>query len=284
MVLRVIVLFTIFISSLFSYQGKGEGQTREEALARALSDVSSQIYITIDSELNIRKEATSKNYSREVIDILKSKVAEVSFGGYDIVKEENRDGKYFIVLNVDSRELASQYQKRLEKSISRIEERLRVDSSRFRKYNIVKKSNIQELYIELDLIELINKEIPIEKEKKKLRDYRAILDRPIEFTVISNQDELKQIAKNILNKQGFITVPTSIVSFKINLTPIEHTKLYQQYIGTSKATIEIRDGSDIISSRTFKLSGKSRVSKNYVKEDILNNLEKSLTDSLRDIL
>ena len=284
MVLRVIILLLFFLSSLLAYQGKGEGDTREEALARALSDISSQIYITIDSELTIRKEATSKSYSREVIDSLKSKVAEVSFGGYDIVKDEKIGNRYVIVLDVDPRALARQYRKRLQKSITRIKERLGEESSSFRKYKIIKKNNIQELEAELDFIELIDTEISIEKEKKELKEYRTITDRPIEFMVVSNQDELKEIVKNILNKEGFITIPRSRVSFKINLAPIEQTKLYQQYIGTTKATIEIIDGSKIISSRSFKLSGTSRVSKSYVKEDILNNLEKSLMNSLKDIL
>ena len=71
---RIIFIFIILNTYLFSYIGIGEGKSRQESILLALNNISSQIMTSVNSSVTIKKRATTDSYSREVAQILKSDI------------------------------------------------------------------------------------------------------------------------------------------------------------------------------------------------------------------
>jgi len=270
-------------SSLY-YQGKGSGNNRAEALSQALNDAASQVTVSIKSESISNTEIVNSIGKHKFIEKLKSKVKETLFYGYKIVYDEYKNGFYKIVLLVNKKELANRYAQNLEHTLTPLEEKLKYSSSNFKKYIVVKKHNINDLYAQLNLINIIDKSYDVSEYDMQFKKYFKILSKSIVFSLMGNSSETLSITKSFLNDKGFSVSSKGSITFNIELSPIETSKLYHEYVGTANVRVTINDKSKSIFSKIFRLSGTSTLSEHYVKEDILNNLKQKLNEELKEIL
>ena len=280
---KVMSMSATYNPSLY-YQGKGSGNSRAEALVQALNDAASHVAVSIKSESISNTEIINSIGKHKFIEKLKSKVKETSFYGYKTVQDNYKNGFYKITLLVNKKELASRYVKNLEQVLLPLEERLKQSSSDFKKYLVVKKYNINDLYAQLNLINIIDKSYPISKYELKFKNYFKILSKPIVFNLKGNSSDVLSLSKSFLNDKGFSVSSSGSITFNIELSPIQKSKIYHEYVGTANITLTISDTSKSIFSKVFRLSGVSTLSEYYVKEDILNNLKKKLNEELKEIL
>lgn len=287
MVLRFyLILFLGLTLYLPAYQGQGEGATRQEAINIALQSVASQISTTISSKLKIIKESNRDNYSKNIEQIINADTIKISFNNYHIIKESKNNKGYFVILNVDNKKLANSYATHLKQTLETISNKLQQPSI-FKRYLILKKYNINELFSKIYLIESIDPTYPnIQTYKQKIEALEMMkieYQKRLVFQINSNNSSAKDIASTLLHQASFTTSNFGKLLFNINLSPLIVTYIDKEFLGTSKATIKIVENSHTILSKTISLSGTSYISKQYLMEEILKDLEVKLKETLEEL-
>ena len=283
---RIIIVLLILTIDIFAYQGVGYGKNRQEAINLALSDIASQISILVDSSTTINKRATNSDYTKEVQSMIHTKIPKISFQNYYIV-EERQDKNYFVRLEVDSKALASTYAKKLDRELKSISQQLNAYSSKFKKYSILKKVQIERLFLSMELICAIDSTYDIGSFKSQIEELTQKRDnyiKSLSFQVVSNNQQVKEVAEELLNSMGLVGSPNGNIEFSINLGKIVKQKFDGQYTGKTYATVKIVENGKTILSRRVKLFGQTYISQEYLMDRILKKLEKKLDEILKEIL
>jgi len=282
-----VILFIVSSLNLFAYEEKGEGATRQEAIDTALNSVASHISTTVGSKLQIVKESSVDSYNRSVEQTIYSKVRDIIFNNYKILKEEKRAKKYFIIIKVDNKKLAEGYNSRISQELNSIKRELQ-QPSLFKRYLLLKRYNLKELLSQTYLMESIDPNSPnksiyiteIEELLKTKTDYQQKLT----FRITSNESAIENIARSVLNEFKFITSNVGRLQLNITISPLKITKIYKKFDATAKVTIDIEEESNIVVSKTIPLSTTSYIDKDYLKDKIIKGLESELKRSLKKIL
>jgi len=283
-ILKSFMLFILFNTYLFSYEGIGKGTNREESIILALNNVSSQIMTTVNSSLTIKKRATTDNYSREVEQILKSDIVQVTFNGYQIIEEKLLKNYYFIKLKVNKEALVNFYINRLNRNLISIKEKLNSTSSSFKQYNIVKESNLNHLYLQYEIISTINRNYNLKNYGKKLAIFQKILNKSFSLNVKSNNEKAKKVAISILTQNGFTQSINGNIVFKITLSPFYEQKYSNGECSLkSDVIISIIENKKIILSKNFLLVG-GDLNRFYAERAFFNELKNRIKEEIKDIL
>ena len=281
---RLIILLIMTISSLFSYEGIGKGKDRQESILLALNNVAGQITSTISSSISIRKEATEESYLRDIKQTLHSDIAKVNFNGYEIIEEKPIKYNYFVKLKVDKEKLLLMYDYRLSHNLESIDEKLKSTSSTFKQYSIVKESNLNSLYIHMELMFAIDKNHPIKEYKKSLDYFRSILNKSFDVNIESNNERAKSVVKNILTKKGFSESANSKISFKVKLSPFNERKYKNgEFSVSSNVYISVMESEKSILTKSFHLTG-GDLDKYYAKQTFFEKLDKEIQKHIKGIL
>ena len=283
---RIIIALSILTINLFAYQGVGYGKNRQEAINLALSDIASQISISIDSSTTINKRATNNDYTREVKDKIHTEIPQISFQNYHII-EEKKDKSYFVRLEVDDKTLASTYAKKFNRELKSILQQLNAYSSKFKKYSIVKKVQIEKLFLSMELIYAIDSTYDISSFNSQIEYFNQEKNdyiKSLSFHIVSNNQQVKEVAEGLLNSMGLIGSSNGNIEFNINLGKIIKKKFDGQYTGKTYAMVKIVENRETILSKRVKIFGQTYISQEYLMDRILKQLEKKLDGILKEIL
>lgn len=283
---RIIITLLILITDIFAYQGVGYGKNRQEAINLALNDVASKISISIDSTTTVSKITTNSDYIREVQNIVNAEIPKISFQNYHIL-EEKKDKDYFIRLEVNGKTLASTYAKKLDRELNGISQELNAYSSKFKKYSILKKTQIEKLFLSMELIYAIDSTYDISSFSSQIEHFSQEKNdyiKALSFYVQSNNQQAKEIVDGLLNKMGLIGSSNGNIEFNINLGKIIKKKFDGEYTGKTYAIVKIVENQQTILSRRVNLFGQTSISQEYLMDRILKQLEKKLDGILKEIL
>jgi len=287
MVLKLSILLLIGLSvNLCAYEGKGEGATREEAINIALNSIASSISTTISSKLKIYKESGNDSYNRDVEQTIYSDVKDISFNNYTIIKEGKRAEKYFVLLAVDNKKLAEGYSNRINQKLKSLKRELQ-HPSLLRRYLILNRYNLQELLSQSYLMKSIDFNSPhitYIREIEELIKAKIEYQKQLIFQVISSDTTIANMARSVLNEFSFITSNVGKIKLNITLSPLRVTKIYKSFSATTNATIDIKENSNIVISKTVPLQATSYISKDYLKDEIIKELEVKLKNIIKGVL
>jgi hypothetical protein len=284
-ILKIFILFILLNSTLFSYDGIGQGKDRQESILLALKNIAGQITNTINSTTIIQKEATESSYLRYIKQTLHSDIAKVTFSGYDIIEERPMKYYYFVKLRVNKDKLVSIYNYRLNRSLESIDEKLKNTSSTFKQYSIVKEFNLNSLYAQMDLIFIIDRNYNAIKAYKDRLDYFiSILNKSFDVNIESNNERAKSVITNILTQKGFSESSSGKIYFKVRLSPFNEYKYKNgDFSVSSNIYISIIENGKTILTKSFPLTG-GQIDKYYAKQIFFEKLDKEIQKHIKDIL
>ncbi len=288
MLLKYITIFIILTLTLFSYQGEGNGKNRQEAIYHALSDIASQISVSVNSSTTINKRATKEDYNREIKNMISIEIPKISFQNYHIIEESQKGTNYFVKLEIDRKILADTHTKKLEQKLNSLSQKINAYTSKWKRYTILKKIEIDELFVSLGLIHAIDSKYDTNsflKQIKELEREKNNYIKQLSFQIESSNSQVKEITSNVLNRQDLPISTNGNLILKINLSQIKKTQLNKQHIGTTRAVISIEENNQNIFSQTVKLSATSFMDDEYyLWEGIFKELEKALNKIFKEEL
>jgi len=286
MVLKFILLY-FFTINLFAYQGEGEGKSREEAIYSALSDIASQISISIDSTTVVNRRTSTEHYSRDIQSMIRVELPKIVFRNYKILEQGKKSSRYFVRLEIDSKLLASSHAQALTRRLNLLKQKLNSYSSILKRYGILKKANIQQIWLSLELLHAIDLNYNIDSFTKQIEqltiDKSDYLKR-LSFSIQSNNKEIKSVTNNILSTKGVIGLSAGIIVLKINFGGVEKSKILAQYIGTSRVNIDIFENGELILSQNLKLTATSIIGEHYLFQNILKDFEEKFQRVIEEVL
>ena len=286
MVLKFILLY-FFTINLFAYQGEGEGKSREEAIYSALSDIASQISISIDSTTVVNRRTSTEHYSRDIQSMIRVELPKIVFRNYKILEQGKKSSRYFVRLEIDSKLLASSHAQALTRRLNLLKQKLNSYSSILKRYGILKKANIQQIWLSLELLHAIDLNYNIDSFTKQIEqltiDKSDYLKR-LSFSIQSNNKEIKSVTNNILSTKGVIGLSAGIIVLKINFGGVEKSKILAQYIGTSRVNIDIFENGELILSQNLKLTATSIIGEHYLFQNILKDFEEKFLRVIEEVL
>ena len=176
------------------------------------------------------------------------------------------------------------YDYRLSHNLETINEKLKSISSTFKQYSIVKESNLNNLYIQMELMFAIDRSHSIKKYKKSLDYFRSILNKSFEIKIESNNEEAKGVVKSILTQKGFSVSSHGGIHFKVMLSPFYKYKFKNgDFSVDSDVHLSIIENGRTILSENLHLSG-GDIDEYYAKQIFFNKLNKEIQKHIKDIL
>jgi len=288
MVLKQLLTLLLMVQTiLFSYEGEGLGLTKQEAIYSALSDIASQVSISIDSTTTVNKRATMDSYSRDIQNMIHVELPKMVFQNYKILEQKKEKNQYFVKLKIDAKELASNHARILNRRLKLLKQKLNTYNSKVKKYGILKEANIEKMWLSLELLHAMDLTYVIDGLTKEIEQFTYDESRYLKeltFLVQSNNQEVQNIASTLLSHQGLIGSSKGAVVLKIAIGAVEKSNISGQYIGTAVANIKMIENGQLLLSRSLKLSATSVISEHYLMQKILQQFKEKLQTILEKVL
>ena len=288
MVLKQLLTLLLMVQTiLFSYEGEGLGLTKQEAIYSALSDIASQVSISIDSTTTVNKRATMDSYSRDIQNMIHVELPKMVFQNYKILEQKKEKNQYFVKLKIDAKELASNHARILNRRLKLLKQKLNTYNSKAKKYGILKEANIEKMWLSLELLHAMDLSYVINDLTKEIEQFTYDESRYLKeltFLVQSNNQEVQNIASTLLSHQGLIGSSKGAVVLKIAIGAVEKSNISGQYIGTAVANIKMIENGQLLLSRSLKLSATSVISEHYLMQKILQQFKEKLQTILEKVL
>lgn len=248
-----------------SYYGVGSGYNKQEAVAKALGDIASQISSKVNSSISSEvrsmsinnKEDTSKDYSNSVN--TKSKNIEIT--NYKVTNMASQDGQIYLKLKVNKQDLIKLYKNKFDVANRAVDDDYASMNSipSYLTYSNLK-SNISGALKALMNLSIVDLNFNINSYIGKYKNYLKKADQILDGLSVSVSDGgLKQIYSASLNsalkKVGFKIVKSKgYYVFKVIKNMNDST--YQGiYIAKLTLTLEIYSKNKIIISKVFNSKG-----------------------------
>ena len=283
---RLLLWLLILTFNLFAYQGEGRGVSRQEAIYSALSNIASQISVSVDSTTIINKKATNKEYSREVKNMINVEIPKISFQNYHILEESKNGSNYVVKLEIDRKNLANSHIKRLKRRVNSLSQKIGAYSSKLKRYSILKKIDIENLFLSLELVHAIDLEYDTDFFANRIEELEREKNsyiKQLSFQIKSNNSRVREIASNVLSGEDLVISTNGNLILQINLGQMEKNRINKQYIGTTRVVVTIDENHQKIFSKIIRLSSTSFISEHYLLEGIFKQLERELTKTLESI-
>jgi len=193
------------------YYAVGEGSNKEEAKINALSQISSEISVSVSSTFAVTKTTSNNKYNKTVQQNTKSSVKEINFTGVKIVKNAQIDGKILTYLKVDRNILFAAQKNNVDNQVQKIESL----SNRVKNNGIIElllkknkiEKSIMQVMSKLNILKAINNSFDIENYQNNLLNIRNNIeemksDANILVKGSSNTEAFKDIIKQNLSSLG----------------------------------------------------------------------------------
>ena len=87
------------------FYASAEGYTKENAIKNALNNIASKINVKISSNFVINKGIHNQKTYSEIYQQINTKISNVSFNNYEILKTQKQDDKYYVLIKVNKQKL-----------------------------------------------------------------------------------------------------------------------------------------------------------------------------------
>lgn len=249
--------------------GTGEADSLDEAKKNALSNMSQNLVVNVQSSINTKTTSSTSSYDKQTIRDIKLKASKINFTNYKVKKAVKSSNSFFVLLNVNRIELFNEKQKELNLLDTKIQTTIE---------NLQNKPKLEQIY-ELEQVK------PTINEAKNLAfvlyainntfEYQIyhtkydkfinqidILKSSIIIKIISNTNTIyKNHLKSLLNKNNYKTSTSNEdVLIKIS-NNIRHSKARGWQIAKVSTTLDIQSNSKSISTNIIETIGRSSSSK-----------------------
>jgi|GEM_PF-3227090 len=274
-------------SSRYIY-GVGEGDTKDEAVSRALSEIASKVKVSIESTststTNISVIDGEEEYSKDATQTVKNRVDKIEFSNYKISKSEQlSNGRFIVLVSIDKELNAKLLLEKIDTAIKEYQQLLKSKEknpiAKVKKYNeaIFKIENID--LPNCNIAKHLNPDINIKNRistllniKKSMFDYKS----NITFSVIGNDNGYKSVLIKEITSKGFrVTDKSALISIYISVDEKKLEALGNKIL-KAKVTLRVESNGKVIGQSRIGVGAKSRTSYKVAKEFTIKNFEKRL--------
>ncbi len=268
------------------FYGMGNGKNEKEAVNVALSSIASKISIEISSTFESEVQSSTTSYSSSSRKNINSRVSNIKFNNYKILKQEMSGDMVFVLLKVDKMKLTSSMRERIMMKMDSFDGKIaNFTGSSFQKLKVLKKVSLEVGNLEKDF--LITDTIIAQGDKNtqlsRLHNYVNIYQDFKNRTTfcIKNSQQSREYGKalaNIITQKGYNVVPSPTKdSIVIYLNVTEHRiKALGKSIIKSNINLKLVDGNLLNDNFSFESAGSSVRSYETAKELSIKNFEKKI--------
>jgi len=267
--------------------GAGEGPTKMDAINNALSFAASKVSVTINSTFATSKQYIESNDEsnmfRELSKQTTSKVKNIEFSDYNVVKSTKEGDKYYVLIKIDKAKNAQMLYNKAKNDINDIQQYLNIDDkvqilTKYPKLIARIKKDIYNLYTAQTL-----KNIPgINDTIKKAMKIKAELEQKLQSTSISiesSNSKMKNILEDIFSNMGYSL--GSGVNVKADIRE-SRRQIGSYYLTTLSVYVTMKDKTSV--QFGVKCAGKSVSDYNTAKEMALQSCKRKLEYKIKKIL
>lgn len=218
------------------FYASAQAFTKEGAVKQALNDIASRLNVSISSNLLINKGIFKDKTYNEVSQQINTKVQNIHFNNYKVVKSKQIDNQVYVLVQVDKNKLKEQLRADIKLKITKINNLLTNIPSALQK--------IQNSYKAIRLINQTKRDIlmlqtlgantseyvdELTKLAQKASDYL----KKTKFSIKANK--FKQITMDVMSKYFNITKNGNLIKVEISL---KKDYILRQYLIIGKANID----------------------------------------------
>lgn len=267
-------------SSSATMYATGEGESKEEAVAIALSSMASTLSVSISSQFktkNVVKEGVVESFQTTSTNEVQSDVQKIRISNYEVLEaEEIGFKKYIVLVKSEKKKLFDSLKKELEQKISLAQAREAANA--IKELNMYKeqKISLEDIPNIVTVMSVLDEGFDGSKYIQKIREidaqYEKLLDS-ITFSLESDNESQNLTAplqKGLSAKKLTIKEGSGKNHFKISISSkIEKASSYGFILARSAISITIKDNRDsIIGSNKLNITGQSTQGYDIAKESI----------------
>ena len=265
--------------------GTGEAFSLDEAKTNALSNMSQNLIVSVNSTINTKTKIDNNNYNKEITRDIKLQSKKISFTNYKVEKAIQSGVNYFVLVSVNKNELFYQKKKELDLLDNKIDSTINsnINNSKLQKIKILEnlKPTINEAKDLAYIIYAINSGFNYQEYYKKYTDYLNkidILKSDLRIKIVSNTNNTnyKEFLKELLTKENYIiTDSNEDVLIKLN-NNIRYSTARGWQIVKATTTINTISNNKILSTNTISTIGRSSTSKKNALQSSANVFKKKV--------
>jgi len=265
--------------------GTGEAFSLDEAKTNALSNMSQNLIVSVNSTINTKTKIDNNNYNKEITRDIKLQSKKISFTNYKVEKAIQSGVNYFVLVSVNKNELFYQKKKELDLLDNKIDSTINsnINNSKLQKIKILEnlKPTINEAKDLAYIIYAINSGFNYQEYYKKYTDYLNkidILKSDLRIKIVSNTNNTnyKEFLKELLTKENYIiTNSNEDVLIKLN-NNIRYSTARGWQIVKATTTINTISNNKILSTNTISTIGRSSTSKKNALQSSANVFKKKV--------
>ncbi len=271
----------------FYLYGTGSGRNRNEAINDALSFIASKVNVTINSTFETSKGVFQNNDHSDSYKQLRkethSKIQNINFSDYNVVKEKNIDGHYFVLIKIDKEKNANLMYSKAKNDIESVKHYLNLND----KVKILKtypalikkiKQDIFNLYIAQTLADIKNVNKTIQYAIKLKNAFEQKLNT-ISININTKQYKIASLAKDVLGK---LNIPVSKNGINMYLSyQQQNNHIGSYYIATINLNTSLKDKTSI--NFSIHCGGKSITNLENAKSFALQDCKEKLKNKLAEL-
>jgi len=219
-------------NTLYFY-ASAEGYTKQEAIKQALNDIASRINVKISSNFVINKGIHNQKTYNEIYQQINTKISNISFNNYEIVKTEKNDEKYYVLIRVNKQKLINNLKTKIDLKFNQLHFENRTAIQKIiSAYDIL--YEIKKLKSEVFILESLEVNITPYINKIQILKKEALnIIKTTQFKIETNKFKTENL--EVLSKY-FTISPKAENIIKINIQT-EKLKLFNNFFIKGKAII-----------------------------------------------
>ena len=265
--------------------GSSVSYSLQEAKLQALSDMSNKLIVQIDSSFTSKTNVSKNFYEKQSTKTIKQLSKKIVFNNYKTLKVKNINSNYYVLLQVDKKELFDIYYKRfsiLNKSIN-LQYNSSKEKSKFQRIYILNSfakdiNRSKDLLFILNAIDINFNISPYLEFYSKIKNQLIFLKNNLKINIQGSSDLYLNQIKYFLNKNNY-KIYKNKYDISIDFTNnIVYSKAYSWNIVKITTNINIINNNKIIYSNIIKSIGRSYSSYDSAIISASSNFYKKLED------
>jgi len=221
-------------NTLYFY-ASAEGYSKQNAVQNALNDIASRINVKISSNFVINRGIHNKKTYNEIYQQINTRIENVSFNNYEILKTEKQGDKFYVLVKVDKQKLIQSLKTKIKLKLKNLNingtNAIKKVISAYKTLNTLKK-------IKSDVFILESLGVDISPYILKIEKMQSLAQSVITNTIFSlKANRFKDITIEVLSRYILIA-PNSenVISLHVSTKKL---MLFNSYIIKGKAEIFI---------------------------------------------
>jgi len=269
------------------FYATGNGDNTKEAVDKALNQVASKISVEISSTYQSEiQNSTSSGYSKNSQQNINSRVSNIKFNNYQIVKQEAENKKVFLLLKVNKRKLAKNMRDNFISRMGKFDSQIaNFRGSVFQKLKMLKKIAFKtdDLKNDFLIIDTIVAQNDKSNQLSRISDYAnryQNLKNQVTFFIKENETNgsYRKILSNIITKKGYNVVDLPTMNTIIIYLTVSEKKItaLDKKILKSNINLKLTDKNSLNDNFSIQSAGSSVQNYQVAKEISIKNFGKKV--------